>query len=109
MWVAQDMANEKNLPEGWSMYLHADSGRHFYSKAGVGKSVWEHPNLAFYKNAVFMERTGWAAVKVRSNATPGDPPPAAEPLRRPPRATTRCLTKPSRRRNSAARILSLTR
>lgn len=47
------------------MYLHADSGRHFYSKAGTGKSVWEHPNLGFYKMAIYMERSGWELVKVR--------------------------------------------
>ena len=63
LWIARDMANEATLPPGWSMYLHADSGRHFYAKAGTGKSVWEHPNMPFYRMALYMERDGWDQVK----------------------------------------------
>ncbi|CAG9460744.1 unnamed protein product [Pedinophyceae sp. YPF-701] len=70
VWVAQDMVREENLPQGWSMYLHAESGRHFYCRTGASESVWEHPLLDFYRGAVFMERGGWRQLQHDQDISP---------------------------------------
>lgn len=69
--IVRDMADPTRLPEGWSMHLHPDSGRHFYVSSETQESTWEHPLLRFYLGYVFMERGG--EIELEHNADHNPP------------------------------------
>ena len=56
--IAREMCDESSVPEEWNMYFDDNTKRFFYNHKKTGESIWQHPNLEYFKCCVFMERTG---------------------------------------------------
>ena len=56
--IAREMCDEASVPDEWNMYFDENTKRFFYNNKESGESIWQHPNLEYFKCCVFMERQG---------------------------------------------------
>lgn len=56
--IAREMCDESSVPEEWNMYFDDNTKRFFYNNKKSGESIWQHPNIEYFKCCVYMERTG---------------------------------------------------
>lgn len=71
-----DMLDPASLPEGWAAQYDDATARRYYVHASSDVTVWEHPNLAYYRGVVFMETGGLAQMMDKIDLEP----PSAEQI-----------------------------
>jgi hypothetical protein len=69
------MLDRCSLPEGWTAQYDEGTARRYYVHASSDITVWEHPNIAYYRGVVFMENGGLAQLM---ESIESDPPPAPD-------------------------------
>ena len=68
--IAKEMCDESSLPEDWVMYYDDNTKRSFYNNGKTGESIWQHPNLEYFKCRVYMERTGNLLLRQNESSRP---------------------------------------
>ena len=68
-----DMLDPASLPPGWTAQFDDATERRYYVHAAQDRKVMQHPNLGYYKGAIFMEKGGMAQMMENMESDPPRP------------------------------------